>query len=595
MTKQSGPACRQAGQALMLLVLVVSVILAITLALVGGATLYFQNATYTVNAEKATFLAEAGIDKAIVALNKNPVYAGEPETILGDGSYSIVLTTKNAATKIIESTGYISQKSNPKVKRTIKIEASKGIGLAFNYGVQVGEGGLEMKQNSRVNGSTYSNGNIKMDNNARITGDAWVAGGVLGTPDQQNECIGVNCSDFVFGKSVSGQDRLDVAESFRVSSDIKVNKVALKLKKFNAPSDVTVRILEDKNGSPDKGEVKATGTLYAGLVTGAYSFVEVTFTSSPNLKSDKIYWLMVDTLSDSSNYWSWSLDLAQGYTQGVAKWSPNWNTSNPIWNVISGDLDFKIYVGGSATSIDGASGVTIGGDAHANTLRDLTVTGGAYYQLIDNVTAGSMHPGSEDPEPKVMPISDANIADWKAEAEAAGVFVGDITSCPTNLPAGKYIGSIIIGHDKKCVITAGSPVWITGTLNLDNENTIKLDPAWEASSGVIITDGVIELDNKNKTLGSGVAGSILLLLSTYDSTISDITAIHLKNDGNSGALYAPKGRIEVGNGNQIKEATGWKIKLKENTIIDYETGMAGLFFTGPGGSYSLVKGTYQVK
>lgn len=586
---------KEKGQVLLLLILVVSIVLFITLALVGGATLYFQNATYSVNSEKATALAEAGIDKAVVSLNSNPNYTGETEEMFGDGSYSITLTTKDAATKIIEATGYIPNKLTPKVKRTVKIEASKGLGLAFNYGVQVGEGGLEMKQNSRVNGSVYANGNIEMDNNAVITGDGWVAGGVMGVPDQQNECADVNCSDFIFGKAIDGETHLDVAQSFQISSDSKVSKVALKLKKVGSPPDITVRILKDKNGSPDKGEVKATGTLYAGLVTTSYGFADVTFSSSPNLKSDQIYWLMADTANDSSNYWVWSSDLAQSYTRGVAKWSPNWNTGNPLWNGILADLDFKVFVGGVATYIDGGQGATIGGDAHANTLRDLTVTGGAFYQLLDNVTAGSLHPGSDDPEPKVMPISDANIAQWKAEAEAAGVFTGNITTCPVNLPAGKYIGNIIIGHDKKCIITAGSPVWITGTLNLDNENTIKLDPGWGASSGVIITDGIIELDNKNKILGSGTVGSELILLSTHDSTVNDTVAIHLKNDGNSGAIYAGNGKIEVGNGNSIKEATGWKIKLKENTVINYETGMAGLFFTGPGGSYSLVGGTYQVK
>ncbi len=588
---------KQAGQILIIVIAALGVVLFSVLFIITGAQIYFGNAEYAYEAEKAVFLAEAGVDKAVASLNKTGgSYNGETETFLGDGSYSVTITTKDAATKVITSAGYIPNKTEVKVKRTVRIESSRGLGISFNYGVQVGEGGLDMKQNSRVNGSVYSNGNIIMDNNSIVTGNAWVAGGVLGVPDQQNECIGVNCSDFVFGKSVSGQDRLDVAESFRVSSNNRVNKVALKLKKFNTPSDVTVRILEDKNGQPDKGEVKATGTLYAGLVTGAYGFAEVTFTSSPNLKSDKVYWLMVDTSSDSSNYWSWSLDLAQGYTQGVAKWSPNWNTSNPSWNVISGDLDFKIYVGGSATSIDGASGVTIGGDAHANTLKDLTVTGGAYYQIIDNVTAGSLHPGSEDPEPKVMPVSDANISQWKQEAETAGVFTGNITNCPAGvLPAGKYIGDLIISHDKKCTITVQSPIWITGTLNLDNNNVIKLDSSWGSSSGVIVADGIIELDNKNKVLGSGTAGSVLVLLSTYDSRVNNNIAIHLKNDGNSGVIYAGNGKIEVGNGNQIKEATGWRIKLKENTIVTYEQGMAGLFFTGPGGAYSLVKGTYQVK
>lgn len=587
----------QKGQILIIVIAALGVVLFSVLFIITGAQIYFGNSEYTYEAEKATALAEAGVDKALASLNKTGgSYNGETEVSLGAGTYSVKITSADAATKIIEATGYIPNKDTAKVKRTIKIMSSRGLGVSFNYGVQVGEGGLEMKQNSKVDGSVYSNGSIRMDNNSKITGDGWVAGGVSGTPDQQNECVGVNCSDFIFGKSVSGQTRLDVAESFQLSADSKVSKVALKLKKFGTPPDVTVRILKDKNGQPDKGEVKTTGTLYAGLVTGSYGFVEVTFSSSPNLESDKIYWLMVDTQEDSSNYWSWSADLAQSYTRGAPKWSPNWNSGNPTWNSIPADLDFSIFVGGVATSIIGSPGVSIGGDAHANTLRNLTVTGGAYYQVIDDVTAGSLHPGSEDPAPKVMPISDANISQWKQEAETAGIFTGNITDCPSGtMPAGKYVGNLIISHDKRCTITVQSPIWITGTLNLDNNNIIKLDPSYDSSSGVIVVDGVIELDNKNKALGSGTPGSVLVLLSTYDSTINDNIAIHLKNDGNSGVIYTGNGKIEVGNGNQIKEATGWKIKLKENTIVTYEQGMAGLFFTGPGGSYSLIKGTYQVK
>src|SRR3989338_2263858 len=49
-------------------------------------------------------------------------------------------------------------------------------GISFNYGMQVGQGGILMKNDSTIEGSIYSNGNIVGVNSANATGDVWVAG-----------------------------------------------------------------------------------------------------------------------------------------------------------------------------------------------------------------------------------------------------------------------------------------------------------------------------------------------------------------------------------------------------------------------------------
>ncbi len=46
----------------------------------------------------------------------------------------------------------------------------------FFYGAQVGEGGLTMENNSRIEGSVFSNGTIAGDQGVTITGDAFAAG-----------------------------------------------------------------------------------------------------------------------------------------------------------------------------------------------------------------------------------------------------------------------------------------------------------------------------------------------------------------------------------------------------------------------------------
>lgn len=593
----------QTGQMLILAIIVVVLVLINVLAIISGAQLFSQNTNYTNQSAAVLNLAEAGVDKALASLNKTGgSYTGETETVLGSGSLSVSITSSTPNTKIIESTGYIPSKENAKVKRTVKMTVARGIGVAFNYGVQVGDGGLQMEENSRINGSVYSNGNIKMRNNSTITGDAWVAAGTQGTPDQQSDCSD-SCSDFIFGKVVDSNRHFDVAENFKLSSNYTVNKVAVKIKKINNPlSDLTVRILgnrntEGRNNRPNKNLVYATGTLYNGLVTSSYGFAEVAFASSPALMKDIIYWLVIDTNPSywysGPDYWSWS---SNGISSGrQAKWAHDWTIYDPPWKSASGgSLDFKVFVGGVATSIEGASGASIGADAHANILKNLNITGGAYYQAKENVTAGSLHPNSPDPPAKVMPISEGNIAEWKNSAESAGVYTGNISSCRSELGPGKYVGNISFSNG--CITTIKGTVWITGNLDLENNITLKLDPVFGAASGVIVVDGQVDLSNNVKLQGSGTSGSFLMTLSTYNSQTSGLPAIDVKNGGNSGILYASQGIAKIENNNHLSELTAWKIELENGVTVDYDSGLASSFFTsGPSGSYSLIKGTYQIK
>lgn len=587
----------QQGQVFVLAVIILGLIMVNTIVIMAGSITYNQNARYSVNSSKALQLAEAGIDKAVTAINSNPNgYNGEPETTLGDGTYSVVITNKNNQTKAIESTGYIPNKSNPLVKRTIQIELSKGVGISFNYGVQVGDGGLEMANNATINGSIYSNGNIEMDNNARINGDAYVAGGTAPTSDQSNDCTGVNCADFIFGKTVNSNNQLDIAQSFKPSTTAVLNKVELKLKKVGSPPNITVRILGDNNGSPNKDNVLASGTLSSNLVTSEYSPVMITFTTTPTLNANTSYWIVLDTSSNSSNYWQWSNDTAQGYTFGTAKWSPNWQAANPVWNSITGDLGFATFMGGVITSIIGTSNSLITGDAHANTLQNLIIQKGAYYQSAQNITAATHYPNSPDPAPQAMPISEANITTWKNQATEAGIFNGDITTCQTTLAPGKYVGNINLPGN--CITTVGTPIWVTGSLTMNGNVTIKLDPTYGSSSGVFMVDNFITMNNNGTVQGSGTNGSYLVLVSNFNSRDdpSQRIAIDIQNNGNSGIVYANLGKIRINNNNDMTEVTGWKLQLENNVIVNYEQGLAAAFFSsGPVGGFSAVKGTYQIK
>lgn len=614
----------QNGQILIIVFVALGVVLFTVLSVVAGAQIYFSNSNYTVNAEKATSLAEAGVDKALASLNKTGgSYLGEVETALGDGTYSVTITSSDAATKVIRVAGYIPNKASAKVKRTIKITASRGVGTAFVYGVQVGEGGMTLGNSNIITGTIYSNGSVVTvggGNGNEITGDVWVAGAPQATADRQTDCTDSNCIDFTFGTQASGQSHLDVAQSFQPSVSNVLNKISLKVKKFGSPPDVTVRIMADKSGEPDKNHVLATGTLVANLVSSSYPpppnpFIDVTFDTLPNLSANTTYWIMIDTLGNASNYWYWQNDLAKSYTCGnpdacFGMYSPDWTGGNPSWSAISpgGDLSFKIYMGGEPNVVEGGSakGILVkkdalgnGGNVHANTIRNVNMQGGAYYQTIEDSTASSYHPNSSDPTPKVFPISDANVLDWENQAEHAGVTTGDITNCVNILGPGKIVGNVTFNSN--CTVIIKSPIWITGNLTFNTNNTLTLSSEYGATSGVIVVGdgvngGIVDLGSNNRLQGTGVGSSILMVLSDYDSRSNGISAIVVSNTGNSGVFYASKGIIEPGNKNTYKELTGWGIKLINNSILDYETGLSSTLFTaGPSGTYSLVKGTYQVK
>lgn len=588
----------QHGSIFPVALIVLTSILVITIVLVSNSFTLKQSSRYSINNLEAVLLAEAGIDKAIASLNKAPdTYNGEAEVFLGNGSYSVSITSAGQGVKQIDAFGYIPNKTSPKTSSHVSVKISQGVGASFNYGIQVGEGGLELGGGNIINGSIYSNGDIiATSNNNTIKGDAWVAEGLQPLPDQSNECTDPNCSDYIIGKSVSGEDRFDIAQSFKPASSNVFNRVSFKIKKVGNPSDIQVRLTGDDNGKPDKNNVLASGPLISSLVTGSYAWIDVTFSSLPQLTSGNTYWIMINTNQNVSNYWVWQLDTLQGYTDGEAEWSPNWQSGNPSWNSITGDLTFKTQMGGVITSIESeGNNFIVEGNVHANTIDNLKITKDAYYQTIINTqVSGTSYPGSTAPTPKVFPISDANINEWEQTAKAGGEINSDITNCVSSLGPVKVIGNVSLNSN--CVITINSPVYVTGDFSLNSNNRLTLNSSYGSTSGVIVVGGRVEIGSNNKLEGTGVGSSILMVLSKYDSKTSLIPAIVVNNEGNNGVYYAKDGIIEPGNKNQYTELTAWGIRLVNNSTLNYLTGLSStLFSAGPSGAFSVIKGTYQLK
>jgi Tfp pilus assembly protein PilX len=167
----------QKGQIIIIVLVFMGIVVTLGIALVGYAGVEIRAHRQAVGREQGLSIAEAGIEVAIWKLNNQPGYVGETGTLFQNGEYNITLTDIAGGNKLIKVEAFIPDSTNPSAKRVVQVTATSGAtNVSFNYGVQVGQGGIEMTNTSQVIGNVFTNGNIEGDNSARITGTAIVSG-----------------------------------------------------------------------------------------------------------------------------------------------------------------------------------------------------------------------------------------------------------------------------------------------------------------------------------------------------------------------------------------------------------------------------------
>lgn len=178
----------RSGQVLIIAIVFLAVVLIISATMFSRVANFLRFGTTSVIREQATHLAEAAIDKAIWQLNETAgSYSGEANTPLGTiGTFTVTITSKTSSLKTITATGYVPNATNPKAKRTIKVDTLISTAItSFNYAIQVGTGGLTMGNNAVINGSVYSNKtgqSITAGSGSTITGDAYAVGTIPNPP-----------------------------------------------------------------------------------------------------------------------------------------------------------------------------------------------------------------------------------------------------------------------------------------------------------------------------------------------------------------------------------------------------------------------------
>jgi len=590
----------QEGSFLVIVLVIITFAMVIVTATYGFVTATSKIVRSYANKQIAIHVAEAGVDRSVWCLNHpadcdNP-YSGETRQLV-DGEFVSTITTISTNVRQIDVTSYVPSQAQP--NKTAHLRASIGIDsttISFNYGVEVGNGGLEMQNNSQIVGNVYANGSVAGGNGATITGDTFVATGM--SLDQSWE---VQNQDQIFGVKSGNCNSsvIDVAQSIVPSQTETLNMISLFIKKDGAPADISIHITADNSGHPSQTAL-SSGTLSANLVTTDYNWVNVTFPIPITVTAGTTYWIVADASCQNSKYWIWGKDSNNGYGNGVAKYTTDWTSDS--WSATAGDLNFRTYLGGIPTSLDS---VTVGGDAHANTISNATVTGEAYYQSILNSTVSgsacpnvACHSGSEDPPVQPFPVSDGNIAQWEQEATDGGITVGDrnITS-NTTLGPEKILGNLSVGNG--ATVTINGPVWVKDDITFVVNAIIQLNSNFGDGSSIIIADdpddptvkGKITIQNNANFLGTGSSSSFIMLLSNYEGTGY---ALNVTNNTQAAIFYAHKGSIYLANNVSLKEVTGHKIIMSNNATITYESGLANASFTsGPGASWKIVSKSWR--
>lgn len=533
--------------------------------------------------------AEALNDDAFYRLNKGLSLPASISLYLNNSTSTATVSDVGSMKEVT------SQGTAGSLIRTVRSSFKAGEGVAFNYGLQVGNGGFVMSGGATVNGNVYSNSDITGSGGPVITGTAIAANTSQPTADQTSSGSTTPLNTITIGTSASNQD---FAQSFTVSTSSSLTEVRLFMKRtalFDNIPNATVRIMNDSSGKPGS-TTYTSGTLSISQLTTSYGWVSISPTAY-TLNASTTYWLVIDTSPwsyDVSKYISLAAE-SNIYANGSGK-QGRVGTASSWVNPSPSTLDgyFEIYVGGDYGLING---IIIGtgsiGDAQAHTVNGSTVSGTIFCQSGsgNNKVCDTSR---VDPSQNSNPISDGNITQWKEDAEAGTIrnsswSLGGSTATSTPGPM-KIIGNLSLGSG--AVLTINGTLYVTGSITLSGSSMIVLGSSYGTSAGIIVTDGLVDIGAGGNISGNGNTGSYALLVTT-NSCIQGVgscssNAIEASGGTGSVVLVAQNGGIKFSGGASAKSAAAYKIIMSGGTTLNYETGLANIdFSSGPGGAWNV--------
>ncbi len=148
--------------------------LVVSITVIGGFTLFTLrevniNRVFTKSLESRA-VSESGIEDGVYRVITGKQLSSSETLAVGNGTTTITLTTTGTQ-KVIRSEG---KRGTYQRNLETKLDIDT-VGTSFIYGVQIGDGGIELSNTAQIIGSVYSNGSILGENSPVITGDAFAA------------------------------------------------------------------------------------------------------------------------------------------------------------------------------------------------------------------------------------------------------------------------------------------------------------------------------------------------------------------------------------------------------------------------------------
>src|SRR3989344_1828040 len=183
------------GYVLVVSLVFLGIFLAVSAAFLSSIIIYSKSGDTAVARTQALLIAEAGIDQAIYQLNQNPAYTGETDTVLENGTFTVVVTPITSTLKQVVSTASLPT-TNPVTTRIVTAQAGINFSaVSFRYGVQAGEGGFDLTNSSTIDGNVFSSGSVIGHQHNLIKGSV-VSSGPTGL------VYGIHSTSSVFGHTI---------------------------------------------------------------------------------------------------------------------------------------------------------------------------------------------------------------------------------------------------------------------------------------------------------------------------------------------------------------------------------------------------------
>lgn len=178
-------------------------LMSVSMIIVSGIAFYALkergNTRNLTESKQSYFLSEAGTEDLTYRITKGLTYDNNENVVLNGLSSSASVAVNVDGN--LEVTG---ESDIDSVMRKVKTTLQSGSGALFNYGVQVGTGGIDLDNSSSVRGNVYSNGTI-VGSNSDVYGDI-VSAGASGSVNNVNAVGGD-----IYAHSITNSDATNVS------------------------------------------------------------------------------------------------------------------------------------------------------------------------------------------------------------------------------------------------------------------------------------------------------------------------------------------------------------------------------------------------